>query len=74
MQRDATERNSGKASLRMDFNVEKELAFWHINKVIEVQPKTQYLLSLWYKTELESGYAEFEVQDARKWWMEISSK
>jgi len=58
---------SGKASARLEFDFKSNAQFYAPVQVVAVLPDTEYVLSAYIKTELESGTIHLQVQDRRGW-------
>jgi len=59
--------HSGKACARLSFDFEENAQVFCPLQSVKVLPDTDYLLSAYVKTELESGTIHVELQDVRGW-------
>ncbi len=64
---DKTVAHSGKTSARLTLNFDENAQFYCPVQKIAVFPDTEYMLSAYVKTELESGEIHVELQDVRGW-------
>ena len=59
--------HSGTASARLTFDFPENAQVYSPVQRVEVLPNTPYLLSVYFKTQLQSGTIHVEVQDVRGW-------
>ncbi len=59
--------HSGRASCRLDLNFDENAQIYCPVQTVKVFPDTEYLLSAYVKTDLQSGAIHIELQDVRGW-------